>query len=392
MAAGVSAPVVGTGSSGSSGGGGGGGGGTVTATALGSATAQVTLGSINYDYDFYADEAKTTPVNYAAALLAPYYLDPDESTVQLFGDGEGEESPEVSLSDLNLSDDGQTAYDGMDDMKNAFQFGESDDWIPSRIVLNLKSRTAVNGKNVASPWEKTIEIDIGEAFDVFALNADKDQLTIYNFMGQPLAGEDLNNITGNLLLQAEGWLGSEISWESSNESLISISVQKATYDIGGHPLDFYLATVNRSVYSDETVTLTATLSMDGSQGTLTKEFNLTVKQEEDVTPPTVDLDKFSVIENAGPTEEQLFGWPGAVSEGGATVRAYLWVDANTNGLVDEGELGPAINLGISGDDGSVAPANIGNLDPGTYKFVITATDAAHNESAKDASAAKTIII
>jgi len=290
VAAGVSAPTVGAGSSGGSSGGGGGGGGgggssTVTATALGAATAQVTLGSINYDYDFYADEAKTTPVNYAAALLAPYYLDPGGSTVQLFGDGEGEESATVSLSDLDLSDDGQAAYEGMDDMKNVFEFDESDDWIPGKIVLNLKSRTTVDGKDVASPWEKTIEIEIGEAFNVFALNADKDQLTIYNSMGQSLAGEALNNITGDLLLQAEGWLGSEISWESSDEDLISISDQPVTYNFGGFDLEFYEATVIRSVYSDETATLTATLSMGGGQDTLAKEFNLTVKQEEGATPP-----------------------------------------------------------------------------------------------------------
>lgn len=111
------------------------------------------------------------------------------------------------------------------------------------------------------------------------------------------------------------------------------------------------------------------------------------------TAPTVDASKFSVGTDAATgSQDTIVGAAGAIGQANATVKAYLWTDADTDGVVDTGELGTAINLGTSAANGSVAAANIGDLAAGTYKFVITATDAAGNESAKDATAAATITL
>lgn len=112
----------------------------------------------------------------------------------------------------------------------------------------------------------------------------------------------------------------------------------------------------------------------------------------DHTAPTVDLSKFSIIEKNNGIPDQLVGVAGAVSEANAYVKAYRWIDSNENGVIDTAELAAAITLGTSGSDGSIAQANIGDLAAGTYKFVITATDAAGNESPKDANAVKIFIL
>ncbi|MBE1444790.1 S-layer homology domain-containing protein [Paenibacillus sp. OAS669] len=117
---------------------------------------------------------------------------------------------------------------------------------------------------------------------------------------------------------------------------------------------------------------------------------LTKNEVPDTTAPVVDASKFEAIDNYTGTEDQLHGLAGAIGEQDALVQAYPWTDLNENDAVDAGELGTAIGLGISEADGSVAAANIGNLQPGTYRFVITAKDASNNESAKDASHAVTV--
>ncbi|MEK3911830.1 S-layer homology domain-containing protein [Paenibacillus sp. FSL H7-0331] len=104
----------------------------------------------------------------------------------------------------------------------------------------------------------------------------------------------------------------------------------------------------------------------------------------------VDASKFAVVDNYTGTQDKL---QSAVNAVGANlpVKAYLWTDSNSNGTIDPGELGPAISLGTSGANGSVAAANIGDLTAGTYKFVITATDNGI-ESIKDAAHAVTVTL
>ncbi|MGV2887292.1 S-layer homology domain-containing protein [Paenibacillus taichungensis] len=105
----------------------------------------------------------------------------------------------------------------------------------------------------------------------------------------------------------------------------------------------------------------------------------------DTTAPTVDVSKFRIIDNYSGTWDQVQGDPGAVSEEGAVVTFYSWTDANTNGVVDEGELDEGISLAKSISDGSLALTKLDNLSPGDYKYVITAKDSAGNESPKDAA-------
>jgi len=110
----------------------------------------------------------------------------------------------------------------------------------------------------------------------------------------------------------------------------------------------------------------------------------------DTTAPVVDATKFEAIDNYNGTQDQLRGLAGAIGEQGAAVQAYLWTDANENNEVDADELGTAIALGTSAADGSVSAANIGDLNAGTYTFVITAKDSSNNESTKNAAHAVTI--
>ncbi|GAA0846089.1 hypothetical protein GCM10008915_51720 [Bifidobacterium pullorum subsp. gallinarum] len=112
----------------------------------------------------------------------------------------------------------------------------------------------------------------------------------------------------------------------------------------------------------------------------------------DTTPPVIDVSKFRVIDQYQGTPDQLYGEAGAVSEAGAMVKAYPWVDADADGTVNAGEWGAPIGMGLSAADGSILPADIGDLGPGTYAFVVTAADAAGNESAQEASAVVTMTL
>ncbi|MBK1809814.1 hypothetical protein JHL18_04055 [Clostridium sp. YIM B02505] len=106
----------------------------------------------------------------------------------------------------------------------------------------------------------------------------------------------------------------------------------------------------------------------------------------DVTAPSLNISKFNFVDNESPKEDTLSGLAGAVSEGNAIIKAYLCIDANSDNKVDETELPTPIVLGNSSQDGSVAAKNIGDLAPGKYKYVITATDAFGNESSKNQAA------
>ncbi|MGE5373293.1 MAG: S-layer homology domain-containing protein [Solirubrobacterales bacterium] len=112
----------------------------------------------------------------------------------------------------------------------------------------------------------------------------------------------------------------------------------------------------------------------------------------DTLPPTVNPAKFTVESVGSPLLDRIIGASGAVGEAGALVNAYLWTDAGMIGTVEDGELGPAISLGMSLEDGSLAQTALANLDEGTYAYVITATDECANESAKTAGFAVLITI
>ncbi|WP_036706059.1 BslA/BslB family hydrophobin, partial [Paenibacillus graminis] len=121
-------------------------------------------------------------------------------------------------------------------------------------------------------------------------------------------------------------------------------------------------------------------------------FSLTKNEVPDVTAPEVDVLKFTAVDNYNGTQDQLTGAASAISEQDAAVQVYRWNDVNENSQVDEGELGDALSVGTSAEDGSVAAGNIGDLPAGNYHFVITATDASGNESAKDVEHAIEIIL
>ncbi|MDG0792149.1 FG-GAP-like repeat-containing protein [Cohnella ginsengisoli] len=144
-------------------------------------------------------------------------------------------------------------------------------------------------------------------------------------------------------------------------------------------------------------TFGVTISAPTNEATLGGQTSATVTIVEDdpvpdTTAPTIDPTKFAAVDNYSGTPDRLAGAAAAVSEAGATVRAYRWNDDDTDGVVDAGELGSAIALGTSGADGSVPVADIGDLGPGTYKYVVTAEDTAGNESPRTAAAAVTVTL
>ncbi|MFS0723851.1 FG-GAP-like repeat-containing protein [Paenibacillus sp. 1P07SE] len=127
---------------------------------------------------------------------------------------------------------------------------------------------------------------------------------------------------------------------------------------------------------------------EATLGTLTSAV-VTIQEDDpapDTSAPVLDLTKFAAVDNYSGTPDRLAGAVAAVDEAGATVRAYRWIDADADSVVDAEELGSAIALGTSGADGSVPGADIGDLGPGTYPFVVTAEDAAANESPRTAAA------
>lgn len=125
------------------------------------------------------------------------------------------------------------------------------------------------------------------------------------------------------------------------------------------------------------------------------EAAVTIREDDavpDTTPPAVDVSKFGATDNYAGTPDRLYGTAGAVSEAGALVKAYPWTDTDKDGIVNAGELGVPVALGTSDTDGSVPAADVGDLAPGSYAYVITATDAAGNESAKGAGAVLTVTL
>ncbi|HBU82554.1 MAG TPA: hypothetical protein DEF35_13110 [Paenibacillus sp.] len=152
---------------------------------------------------------------------------------------------------------------------------------------------------------------------------------------------------------------------------------------------------NNSYSGDRSFSVT--LSNPTNEATLGNQTIATVtinedKSPPDVTAPHVDPTKFYALDNYSGTPDQLVGYAGAIDEVGATVRAYPWNDLDNDDVVDEKELSPPILLGMSKADGSVTATDIGDLSPGDYKFIVTATDDTNNESPRSASAAVTVTL
>lgn len=251
--------TAGGGDGGSSNGGssGGEGGLTVTATAITDANVSIACGSIDYDYDFAVNGQ---PVTYAQALQAPYYLDPDTSTVTL-SDGTNR-SNAVTISSLGLDNDGRKSYSGTQEMNSDFVINGA--WFPTQVNIVLKSKTSLDGKSVTNPWEKTFTIDINEDLEVFKINADAEYVFLRDTQLNPVG----DIVTGDLRLIAAGQMNSVITWQSSDPCI----------QIGNISNGFYPAAVTRDDRQQKTVTLTATLTL-GSQS-LTKAFTVTVPAKE----------------------------------------------------------------------------------------------------------------
>ena len=143
-------------------------------------------------------------------------------------------------------------------------------------------------------------------------------------------------------------------------------------------------TKNTIVNSNGSYVLTITTTKTINGLTTVTVINFTVN---DVTAPLINVTKFTAINAVSQNQDKLQGSAGAVSEVGAIVKAYPWIDTKLNNIVDDGELGTAITLALSTQDGSVTQANIGDKVDGTYKYIITATDGANNESVKTNDAA-----
>ncbi|MED4464480.1 hypothetical protein [Metabacillus fastidiosus] len=161
--------------------------------------------------------------------------------------------------------------------------------------------------------------------------------------------------------------------------------------------------LNQAQYKTATWTalqtaLTAAKTTAANTNATTAQLNqartdLTAAKTALVKRASVDATKFVLgTDNANGTADTIKGNAGAIVDNtaGLTVTAYQWTDANSNGVVDAGELGAAIALGTTAADGSVAEASIGDKAPGTYKFVITVTDEV--ESVQNATAVTTITL
>ncbi|GIO13063.1 hypothetical protein J19TS2_26180 [Cohnella xylanilytica] len=237
-------------------------------------------------------------------------------------------------------------------------------------------------------------------------------------------GSTNDGSTQLLLSQAEGTLAFDSDKYETNEDSGAVSLTVArtnglhgrvkvaytTVDDSGKAGIDYTATSGTLVFEDDETSKTISvpiLDNNGYSGDRTfkvalssptngavlgsiAEATVTIRENEaepDTTAPVVDAAKFSAVDNYSGTPDRLAGAAGAVGEADANVSAYAWTDADSDGVVDAGELGSPIALGVSAADGSVPGADIGDLPPGAYKFVVTARDAAGNESARDAGAA-----
>ncbi|MFC3800764.1 FG-GAP-like repeat-containing protein [Cohnella sp. GCM10012308] len=171
---------------------------------------------------------------------------------------------------------------------------------------------------------------------------------------------------------------------------------RIVFSAGETTKTYSIPVLNDSDYRSDR-TFDVTISGPTNEATMGTQTSATVTIQEDdpapdTTAPTIDAAKFAAVDNYSGTQDRLAGAAGAVGEPGADVRAFRWNDDNSDGIVDAGELGSEIALGTSAADGSVPGADIGDLSPGTYKYVVSAEDAASNESPRTAAAAVTVTL
>lgn len=206
-------------------------------------------------YDSVAEEA-------LAAML-----NENESTDAIFTDLLFTESKKgVSLawtsSDTTAIDaEGKNVYTGNEDKQ-----------------VNIKLTGSFKGQKV---FEKTTTVTVKNR-----LTADVSALTI----------PDMNNIRGNITLPKVGKYGSDITWTSSNEDVISTE-EKTNENYDSTP-----AGVVTRQNDDTEVKLTATITKN--QKTQTKDFNVTVKAKAEVGEMTDYLFAYFIGNGAG--EEQIY--------------------------------------------------------------------------------------
>ncbi|GAB6173125.1 hypothetical protein JCM15765_26030 [Paradesulfitobacterium aromaticivorans] len=259
-----------------------GGSSTVTATPITGADVKVTKGSIDFNYTFAIGTGTNVQrVSYADVLKAPYYLDPQASTVTLANSHlDLAQATPVKLSELfvfNDAGEGVSEFSDLGAFTDKFpdfkpKTGAVEVGFPTQIKLHLVSKTLVNGQTVANAW----------SYDTDWINFASDDIKVFTLYGdvQALQGQMSNMIgdtvaadkaTLELPAQLGGGLGSDptstVGWTSDNQA---ISVSSAVYS------GTYSAAVTHGA-ADINVTLTATIT----SGTLTetKAFPVTVKAE-----------------------------------------------------------------------------------------------------------------
>ncbi len=122
--------------------------------AITDANVTISHGSAIFDYSFNSGD---TPITYADAKKAPYYLDTDASTVTLQTGGKGNQSFTAYLKDLNISDDGMIEYNSIAELQADFPGWNN---FTSQIVLHLEGATDVNSGK--SKWTKDVTLDLSE--------------------------------------------------------------------------------------------------------------------------------------------------------------------------------------------------------------------------------------
>ncbi len=166
------------------------------------------------------------------------------------------------------------------------------------VTLKWTSLTpeVINDKGKITPkdTETTAQVKVEASYNRRGVQTETYELKVLGKSDveyESLTIPNMNDIRGNITLPAKGAAGSDITWKSENESVISTQPQ------GEKPA----GVVNRQ-NEDTNVKLTATIKMAG--GDRTKEFNVTVKKKTDVDPMTDYVFAYFIGNGAG--EEQIY--------------------------------------------------------------------------------------
>ncbi len=147
-------------------------------------------------------------------------------------------------------------------------------------------------------YEKALtEEEIQEQYAEFAAQNDPMQQA-YN----ELTILDADDVRGNLPLVREGKNGASIEWESSNPEVVTDEAEVGLYDGG---------VVRRPAAGEDPVpvTLTATLTMEGYEESLTKQFHVTVQPlPEDLDTDYTDGYLWAHFDASGGYEKIFFGY------------------------------------------------------------------------------------